>query len=139
MIADVSDYETDKSGRFVPGMMGTIFSFVDQLVSSLAPVIVGIVVATIGYKEKFPEIGDALTTPLLVVTLLLAFGIPALGLVVSIIAMKFYDLDAKKMEEIQKSIAIVKEKNKIDPQDRQNPQAPIENSIEKEEIPLTSV
>lgn len=108
MIADVSDYETHKSGRYVPGMMGTIFSFIDQLVSSLAPTIVGAMVGIIGYKEKFPEVGEALTTPLFVVTLLVAFGLPALCLVVSIIAMKFYKLDNKEMEKIQSGIAEIK-------------------------------
>ncbi|MGM0876211.1 MAG: MFS transporter [Bacillota bacterium] len=112
MIADVSDYETNKSGRYVPGMMGTIFSFIDQLVSSLAPTIVGAVVGMIGFTSKFPEVGDALTTPLFVVTLILAFGLPALGLVVSLIAMKFYKLDDKRMEEVQKGIAEIKNKGK---------------------------
>ncbi|MGM7721456.1 MFS transporter [Metabacillus sp. Hm71] len=104
MIADVSDYETHKSGRYVPGMMGTIFSFIDQLVSSLAPTIVGVVVGIIGYKSQFPEVGDTLTTPLFVTTLVLAFGLPASCLLVSITAMKFYTLDVKRMEEIQKGI-----------------------------------
>ncbi|WP_010677487.1 MFS transporter [Bacillus timonensis] len=114
MIADVSDYETHKSGRYVPGMMGTIFSFIDQLVSSLAPTIVGFVVGFIGYKEKFPEVGEALTTPLFYTTLLLAFGLPALCLVVSLVAMKFYKLDAKRMEEIQKGISEKKRKGNGD-------------------------
>jgi Na+/melibiose symporter-like transporter len=114
MIADVSDYETHKSGRYVPGMMGTIFSFIDQLVSSLAPTIVGVMVGIIGYKEKFPEVGEALTTPLFVVTLLLAFGLPALCLLVSITAMKFYKLDHKEMENIQAGIAEIKANGKKD-------------------------
>ncbi|MBZ5753318.1 glucuronide permease, partial [Metabacillus sp. DBTR6] len=49
-----------------------------------------------------------LTQPLLMATLALAFGLPALGLVISVVAMKFYKLDAKKMEEIQNDIAKVK-------------------------------
>lgn len=114
MIADVSDYETHKSGRYVPGMMGTIFSFIDQLVSSLAPTIVGVVVGIIGYKSQFPEVGDALTTPLFVTTLILAFGLPALCLLISITAMKFYKLDAKRMEDIQKGIAEMKARSNKD-------------------------
>lgn len=114
MIADVSDYETHKSGRYVPGMMGTIFSFIDQLVSSLAPTIVGAMVGIIGYKEKFPEVGEALTTPLFVMTLLVAFGLPALCLVVSITAMKFYKLDRKEMEIIQTGISDMKANGKKD-------------------------
>ena len=30
MIADCADYETYLTGRYVPGMMGTLFSFVDK-------------------------------------------------------------------------------------------------------------
>ncbi len=30
MIADCADYETYRSGRFIPGMLGTIFSFIDK-------------------------------------------------------------------------------------------------------------
>lgn len=112
MIADISDYETHKNGRYIPGMLGTLFSFVDKLVSSLAPALIGFTLALIGYRDEFPQVGEALTTPLLGMTLLLAFGIPALGLIVSLIAMKFYSLDNKKMEEIQEAIAIIKEENK---------------------------
>ncbi|WP_227937744.1 MFS transporter [Alkalihalobacillus deserti] len=114
MIADISDYETSKTGRYIPGMLGTVFSFVDKLVSSLAPTIVGFTLALIGYKDEFPQIGDALTTPLLAMTLLLAFGIPLLGLIVSLIAMKFYALDSKKMEEVQEAIAKIKEEGNKD-------------------------
>lgn len=110
MIADISDYETFKSGRYVPGMIGTLFSFVDKLISSLAPALVGFAVALIGYKETFPEIGDTLTTSLYGMTVFLAFGIPVLGWIASLIAMKFYHLDSKKMAEIQTSIAEAKEK-----------------------------
>ncbi|MRH43217.1 glucuronide permease [Aquibacillus halophilus] len=115
MIADVSDYETYKSGRYIPGMMGTIFSFVDKLISSLAPALVGFAVALIGYKDEFPQIGEALTPALYGMTIFLAFGIPILGWIASLIAMKFYTLDGKIMIEIQDSIAEVKEKAKMDP------------------------
>ncbi|MFC2947834.1 MFS transporter [Virgibacillus sediminis] len=105
MIADVSDYETYKTGRFVPGMMGTIFSFIDKMVSSLAPALVGFLVAFIGYQNEFPQLGETLTTPLLIMTLVLVFGVPIAGWLISVIAMKFYDLDSGKMDEIQTEIA----------------------------------
>ena len=108
MIADVSDYETYKSGRYVPGMIATLFSFVDKVVSSLAPALVGFLLVFIGYRDEFPQLGEGLTFTLLLMTLLLKFGIPILGWVASVIAMKFYKLDDKKMEEIQESIAKIK-------------------------------
>ncbi|MDQ0256707.1 Na+/melibiose symporter-like transporter [Evansella vedderi] len=112
MIADVSDYETYKTGHYVPGMIATLFSFVDKMVSSLAPAIVGFLVATIGYTDTLPQIGEALTPSLLIMTLVLMFGIPAVGLAISLLAMKFYNLDGKKMEEIQAAIAEVKREAK---------------------------
>ena len=36
MVADCSDYETYRSGKYIPGIMGTLFSLVDKLVSSLS-------------------------------------------------------------------------------------------------------
>ncbi len=107
MISDCADYETYKSGRFVPGMMGTLFSFVDKLVSSFSTTIVGFAVAAIGYKTVMPNVGDQLTNELYWVTMLLYIGLPILGLLISILAMKFYPLDKEKMEEIQ---AVIQER-----------------------------
>ena len=50
MVADCSDYETYRSGQYVPGIMGTLFSLVDKLVSSLGSTIVGAAVAMIGIQ-----------------------------------------------------------------------------------------
>ena len=43
MVADCADYETYRSGKFIPGIMGTLFSLVDKLVSSLASTVVSVV------------------------------------------------------------------------------------------------
>lgn len=109
MIADTADYETYRTGRFVPGMMGTAFSFIDKLVSSLSHTIVGLMVAMIGFTEVMPEIGETLTTGLFVVGLFLYFGMPILGWLATLIAMKFYPLDREKMEEIQEKLSHIKE------------------------------
>jgi len=114
MIADVSDYETAKSGRYVAGMFGTIFSFIDQLVSSLVPIIVGFVVVTIGFGEAYPTVTDTLTPSLFTGLIVLAFIIPAVCLLISLIAMHFYKLDRKTMEDVQDKIATIKEKGNND-------------------------
>jgi Na+/melibiose symporter-like transporter len=113
MIADVSDYETDKSGRYVPGMIGTLFSFIDKLITSLAPAMVGFAVALIGFKDAFPTVTDTLTPELKLVTIILAFVIPAAALIISGLTMSRYELDDNKMAEIQESIAAKKSKSKI--------------------------
>lgn len=110
MISDCADYETYRSGRYVPGMMGTLFSFVDKLVSSLSDSIVMLYLAAIGYSTTLPQIGDAPTTELKVFWFIMFAGLPVAGLIANIIAMKFYPLDKEKMAEIQETIAEIKEK-----------------------------
>lgn len=101
MLADCTDYETYRSGKFVPGMIGTMFSFIDKLLSSLSSLIVGIAltVAGVGNTTIVPNqpVGGRFNT----VILLCFCGIPILGYIASLISMKFYELDAAKMEKIQ--------------------------------------
>lgn len=101
MIGDVSDYETYTSGRYIPGMIATLFSFVDKMVSSLTPFVVGALVSIIGFADEFPTVNDAQTTGILWVALITMLGFPILGWVISIIAMKFYPLNKDRMAEIQ--------------------------------------
>lgn len=44
MTADCADYETYRSGKYVPGLMGTLFSCVDKIISSFATTIVGLLI-----------------------------------------------------------------------------------------------
>ncbi len=55
MVADCSDYETFISGKYIPGIMGTLFSLVDKLVSSLSATVVGIAVTFIGLNNLPPS------------------------------------------------------------------------------------
>lgn len=109
MIADCADYQTYKTGQYVPGMMGTIFSFVDKLVSSFSTSIVGVMVALIGFRDTLPTADTPVSSPLFWMTMFFFIGAPTLGWVASLIAMKFYELDGRKMEEIQQAIHDKKE------------------------------
>ena len=100
MIADCSDYEQYRSGKFVPGLMGALFSFVDKIFAALGTAFVGLVMLLIGYNKTFPQIGDTLTPVLRYTTIFLFCGTPIIGWVSSLIALKFYRLDKKKMNEI---------------------------------------
>ena len=104
MIADCSDYEEYRSGRFVPGLMGALFSFADKIFNALAVGFVGLVVACIGYNHTLPQIGDALTPALRFTGLFLFCGTPIIGWMITLIAMKFYSLDKKKMQDIRKKL-----------------------------------
>lgn len=105
MTADVSDFETAKSGRYVAGMIGTIFSFIDSLAASLGPVIVGWLSASMGFADAYPTQETPLTPALYTGTLLAISIIPAGLMLLSWIGMKLYTLDDKAMENVQLSIA----------------------------------
>ncbi len=108
MISDCADYETYLSGRFVPGMMGTLFSFVDKMISSLATTVVAMSVAAIGFTTRMPDVTDPSNPQIFWMTMFLFIGMPMLGWIASIIAMKFYPLDKEKMDEIQEHIQELK-------------------------------
>ena len=108
MTADCADYETYRSGKYVPGLMGTLFSFVDKIVSSFAPMIAGIIFAAVGFTDHNPVEGDPVTMELRIGVAFLAFGLITIGLICNLIAMKFYPLTKEKMAEIQEEVAKIK-------------------------------
>lgn len=110
MTADCADYEVYRSGKYVPGMMGTLFSFVDKIVSSFAPMITGGLLAMIGYGDVIPDVTTPYTKSLHYVGVFCMYGLIIVGLICNIIAMKFYPLTKEKMEEIQDEIAAIKAK-----------------------------
>ncbi len=110
MTADVADYEVYRSGKYVPGLIGTLFSFVDKLISSAAPMIASLMFAAIGFKEKMPDVDTPYSPALRNVGVFLMYGIMILGLACNLVAMKFYPLTKEKMESIQDEIAAIKAK-----------------------------
>lgn len=110
MIADCADYEVYRSGKYVPGMMGTLFSFVDKLISSFAPLVTGLLLAVVGYGEILPDLTTAYSPALHYVGIFCMYGMLIVGLICNLIAMKYYPLTKEKMEEIQLEIAAIKAK-----------------------------
>ena len=108
MTADCADYETYRSGKYVPGLMGTLFSFVDKIISSFAPMIAGLVFTAVGFADHNPVEGDPVTTELRIGVAFLAYGLIIIGLICNLIAMKYYPLTKEKMEEIQVEVAAIK-------------------------------
>ncbi len=104
MIADCSDYERYRSGRFVPGLMGALFSFVDKVFAALGTAFVGLVMLVMGYNRRFPQIGDELTGELKGTTLFLYCGLHIICWLLSLFFMKFYELDKRKMFEVSKKL-----------------------------------
>lgn len=108
MVADCSDYETYRSGRYIPGIMGTLFSLVDKLVSSLGSTIVGAAVAMIGITT-LPDGNTPYAQGMHGVVLVLFCVVPMLAWVATLLAMKGYSLTGARMKEIQEVNAARKE------------------------------
>ena len=100
MVADCADYETYRSGKFIPGIMGTLFSLVDKLVSSLSATVVGIAVTVIGL-EQLPTKTTPYTSGMNVVVIILFCVIPMCAWALTLWAMKGYELDGERVKQIQ--------------------------------------
>ncbi len=114
MTADCADYEVYRSGKYVPGLMGTLFSFVDKMISSLAGMFVSVMIAAIGFKTAQPTPDTPYTSGIFWVTMACFLGAPVVGWICNVIAMKFYPLTQEKMAEIQERIAEIKAKAKAE-------------------------
>ena len=97
MIADINDYEASQSGKYMPGMVATIYTFVDKIISAAAPMLVGVAFAWIGFGEKLPDVNTSYSMSLFVFGLFFYYGTSAIGAVCNIIAMKHYELTPEKM------------------------------------------
>lgn len=110
MRADIVDYEYAKNGKYLPAVIAGVYNFIDKLITSLASTIAAFCIAFIGYKNTVPQMGDPATPGVFWMTMFLMLGLPILGWLCNIVAMKFYKLDKEEMVEVQKTVAEMKAK-----------------------------
>lgn len=120
---DIVDYELYRSGRFMPSAIGTIYSFVDETVSSVSNTIVAFCLVAIGYTDVQPQPTDPSSPAVFWMAMFLMIGLPVLGWVCNLIAMKFYILDTDMMEKIQAHNSKLRAENKIRHEHEQEAQA----------------
>jgi Na+/melibiose symporter-like transporter len=109
MRSDIVDYELDRSGKYLPAVVTATYNFIDQLISSLGSTIAAVGVSLIGYTATSPQPTDAATPAIKWMTLFLYYGVPVIGWVIGLIAMKFYKLSKEEMVNVQKRIEAKKE------------------------------
>ena len=100
MVADCADYETYRSGKFIPGIMGTLFSLGDKLVSSLSATVVSIALLFIGVKD-LPTKATAYVSGMNWVVIALFCLVPMAAWAITLWAMSGYELDGKRVKVIQ--------------------------------------
>ena len=109
MVADCSDYETYRSGKYIPGIMGTLFSLVDKLVSSLAQTLVAFIFLIFAGLSDLPTDSTPYSGGIKVAVIVMFCVIPMLAWAATLLAMKGYALTGEKMKTIQAVNAARKE------------------------------
>ena len=104
-MADTIDYELDRSGKYIPAVVTGTYSLIDKLITSLSAVIATGAVALIGYTTTMPQPGDPSTPGVFAVAMAVKFGLPILGWIITLVAMKFCPLTKEEMVNVQKRIA----------------------------------
>ena len=104
-MADIIDYELDRSGKYIPAVITGTYSLVAKIVSSFSGAIATGCVAIIGYTATLPQPGDEATAGVFWMTMFLRYGLAIIGWLVTLLAMRFCGLDRKEMIEVQKRIS----------------------------------
>ncbi len=106
MRMDVVDYELERSGRYLPATVSAAYSFIDKLISALAPMLATLLIGFVGYTgDKIPQAGDELTVGIRIIIVVLFCVLPIIGWLLNILAMRKFSLTKERMEEIQEKIA----------------------------------
>ena len=112
-MADIVDYELDRSGQYIPAVISGTYSLIDKLVSAFSAMIAtgGAALITImgltekDYMNSVPQPGDPSTTGLFWITMVLRYGLAILGWLCTLWAMRSCRLTKDEMANVQKRIA----------------------------------
>lgn len=109
MVADCTDYETYRSGNYVPGIMGTIFSLVDKLISSLQTLLLQLfIVFLVPGLNALPAEGTPYMPGMKLSAIICFCLLPMASWLVTIFCMTRYNLSGEKMREVQAVNAVRK-------------------------------
>ncbi len=124
MVADVTDYETYRSGNYVPGAMGTIFSLIDKIISSLQTLLLTLFIVTINPNvNALPAEGTPYVEGMQLSAIICFCLLPMIAWLVTLFCMTRYSLSGDRLREIQAVNAVRK--------------AAIEGGMSKEEAMAT--
>ncbi len=109
MVADCTDYETYRSGKYVPGIMGTIFSLIDKVISSLQTLLLQIfIVFLVPGLNALPAEGTPYMDGMKLSAIICFCLLPMAAWLITTFCMTRYRLSGKKLEEIQAVNAVRK-------------------------------
>ena len=104
MLSDIVDFEHARTGNYLPATITGTYSFVDKLISSFGATVASFAIALIGFTSTLPQPTDDPTPEIKFVALFLTFGLPILGRLCAIVAMKFNPITKESMIEAHRVI-----------------------------------
>ncbi len=109
MVADCTDYETYRSGNYLPGIMGTIFSLIDKLISALQTLLLQLfIVLLVPGLNALPAEGTPYMEGMQLSAIICFCLLPMAAWAITIFAMTRYGLSGKRLQEIQAVNAVRK-------------------------------
>ena len=111
MCGDCADYEVYRTGRYCPGLMGSLYSGLDKFIGSFTTLIVAALFALIGFTENLPTLETPYSPEIFIMCIICVCALPMIGFIINIFAMKNYPLDKKKLDEISDRIIELKLEN----------------------------
>lgn len=109
MVADCTDYETYRSGNYVPGIMGTVFSLVDKIISSLQTLLLTVfIVFLVPGLSTLPGETTTYMEGMKLSAIICFCLLPMISWIVTLFCMTRYGLSGKKLHEIQAVNAVRK-------------------------------
>lgn len=109
MVADCTDYETYRSGNYVPGIMGTIFSLVDKIISSFQTLLLQLfIVFLVPGLNMLPTDSTPYMSGMELSTIICFCLIPMAAWLVTVFCMTRYGLSGAKLKEVQAVNAVRK-------------------------------
>ncbi len=109
MVADCTDYETYRSGKYVPGIMGTIFSLVDKIISSLQTLLLTVfIVYLVPGLNALPGEATPYMEGMQLSAIICFCLLPMAAWLVTTFCMTRYSLSGKRLQEIQAVNAVRK-------------------------------
>lgn len=109
MVADCTDYETYRSGNYMPGVVGTIFSMIDKVITSLATLLISLfTVVMIDGLDVVPGSQTPYYEGMKTSAILSFCVLPMTAWAVTLLSMRFYGLSGRRLREVQAVNAVRK-------------------------------
>ena len=97
------DFAAEMENDFLPA---EVSRDLQELISALAPMLATLLIGIVGYTgSKIPMASDELTMGIRLITIALFCGLPIIGWICTLFAMKKFSLTKEEMERIQIEIA----------------------------------